>query len=123
MARATRAESGPAAIISPAVDLLLVGGLSLIVFVPLLLSGRTDLVLIGAGAQSMIAGIINMPHFMASYRIVYRDRASILKHKWASIYVPVILIAYIGLALWEAQRSPALVIAIVTVSGTYLAWH
>jgi len=123
MAPSKRAEAVPPAIISPAVDLLLVGGLSLIVFVPLLLSGRTDLVLIGAGAQSMIAGIINMPHFMASYRIVYRDRASILKHKWASIYVPLILIAYIAVALWEAQRSPALVIAIVTVSGTYLAWH
>ena len=30
-------------IITPAVDLLLVGGLSLLFFVPLLLSGRTDL--------------------------------------------------------------------------------
>lgn len=113
----------PAAIISPVADLLLVGGLSLIVFVPLLLSGRTDLVLIGAGAQALIAGLINMPHFMASYRIVYRDRASILKHKWASIYVPAILLVYIAVALWEAQESPALVIALVTVGGTYLAWH
>src|SRR3982751_2699919 len=96
MASPNRSDSRPA-IISPAVDLLLVGGLSLIVFVPLLVSGRTDLVIIGAGAQAMIAGVINMPHFMASYRIVYRDRASILKHKWASIYVPAILIAYIAL--------------------------
>src|SRR3954463_1045889 len=99
------------AIISPTVDLLLVGGLSLIVFVPLLISGRTDLVIIGAGAQAMIASFINMPHFMASYRIVYRDRASILKHKWASIYVPAILVAYVALALWEAQYSRVLVIA------------
>jgi hypothetical protein len=112
-----------AAIISPVVDLLLVGGLSLIVFVPLLLSGRTDLVLIGAGAQALIAGLINMPHFMASYRIVYRDRASILKHKWASIYVPAILLAYIALALWQADESPALAIVLVTIGGTYLAWH
>jgi hypothetical protein len=113
----------PAAIISPLVDLLLVGGLSLIVFIPLILTGRTDLVVIGAGAQAMIAGFINMPHFMASYRIVYRDRASILKHRWASLYIPAILIAYIALALWEAQRSPALVIVLVTVGGMYLAWH
>ncbi len=124
MASTDRAESRPAAaIISPAVDLLLVGGLSLIVFVPLLLSGRTDLVIIGAGAQALIAGLINMPHFMASYRIVYRDRASILKHKWASMYVPAILIAYIIVALWEARNSPVLVIGLVTVSSTYLAWH
>jgi hypothetical protein len=117
------ARARPAAIISPTVDLLLVGGLSLIVFVPLLLSGRRDLVLIGAGAQAMIAGLVNMPHFMASYRIVYRDRASIMKHKWASIYVPAILIGFIALALWEAQQSRVLVIVLITISSVYLAWH
>jgi len=39
-------------ILSPAIDFLLVGGLSVIIFVPLLRSGRSDLVLIGAGAQA-----------------------------------------------------------------------
>jgi hypothetical protein len=110
-------------ILSPTLDFLLVGGLSLIVFVPLLLSGRTDLVLIGAGAQAWIAATINMPHFMASYRLVYRDRETILKHKWASIYVPAILAVYIVIALWVAQSSPALVIILVSVSSAYLAWH
>ena len=112
-----------AAILSPALDLLLVGGLSLIVFVPLLLSGRADLVLIGAGAQAWVATLINMPHFMASYRLVYRSRESILRHKWASIYVPSILLAYIVVALWEAQYSNVLVIMLITVSSAYLAWH
>jgi hypothetical protein len=112
-----------AAMISPAIDLLLVGGLSLIVFVPLLLSGRKDLVLIGAGAQAWLATTINMPHFMASYRLVYRSRASILRHKWASIYVPVILLAYIALAVWEAQSSPVFVVVLITVASAYLAWH
>ena len=115
-----------AAILTPTIDLLLVGGLSLIVFVPLLLSGRKDLVIIGASAQAMLAGMINMPHFMASYRLVYRDRESILRHKWASIYVPAILLAYMGLAIVESWRSPnshVLVIVLVTVSSTYLAWH
>jgi hypothetical protein len=117
-------QSGPApSILNPVLDFLLVGGLSLIVFVPLLLSGRTDLVLIGAGAQAWIAATINMPHFMASYRLVYRSRDMILKHKWASIYVPAILLAYIVLALIVAQSSPALVIVLVAVSSGYLAWH
>jgi hypothetical protein len=102
---------------------LCVGGLSLVVFVPLLLSGRTDLVLIGAGAQAWLAATINMPHFMASYRIIYRSREMILRHKWASIYVPAILIAYSATALVVAQSSPALVIALVAVSSAYLAWH
>jgi hypothetical protein len=117
------AAPSASSILSPAVDFLLVGGLSLIVFVPLLLSGRTDLVWIGAGAQAWIATLINMPHFMASYRIVYRSREMILRHKWATIYIPAIMLVYTVLALWEAQYSPALVIVFISVSSAYLAWH
>ncbi|MEO7083536.1 MAG: hypothetical protein ABI442_14425 [Gemmatimonadaceae bacterium] len=120
-----RAAVPPSSILSPAVDLLLVGGLSLIAFIPLLLTGRSDLLLIGAGAQAWISTAINMPHFMASYRLVYRSRASIVRHKWASIYIPSILLAYIALALWEAQsqHSTVLAIILITVSSVYLAWH
>jgi hypothetical protein len=105
------------------IDFLCVGGLSLIVFVPLLMSGRSDLVLVGAGAQAWLAATINMPHFMASYRLIYRSREMIMRHKWASIYVPAILLVYSAVALWEAQSSPALVIVLVSVSSAYLAWH
>jgi hypothetical protein len=117
------AESRAPSILSPVIDFLLVGGLSLIVFVPLLLSGRADLVLIGAGAQAWVATAINMPHFMASYRIIYRSRAMILQHKWASIYIPAILLVYTVAAIWEAQYSTILVVILVSVSSAYLAWH
>jgi hypothetical protein len=120
---AVTAIATSSSVISPLIDLLCVGGLSLIVFVPLLLSGRTDLVIIGAGAQAWLATMINMPHFMASYRIVYRSREMILRHKWASIYVPAILLAYLLAAIWEAQYSQTLVIILITVSSAYLAWH
>ena len=112
-----------ASVLSPLIDLLCVGGLSLIVFVPLLLSGRSDLLIIGVGAQAWVATLINMPHFMASYRIVYRSREMILRHRWASIYVPAILIIYAVVALWEAQSSPVLVIILISVGSAYLAWH
>src|SRR5687767_15453037 len=98
-AQGVSATRRTAAILSPVVDLLLVGGLSLIVFVPLLLSGRSDLVLIGAGAQAWVATLINMPHFMASYRMVYRSREMILRHKWASIYIPALLLLYSVIAV------------------------
>ncbi len=119
------ATSVPArhSVISPIVDLLCVGGLSLLFFVPLLLSGRRDLVLVGVGAQAWLATLINMPHFMASYRLVYRSRESILRHRWASIYVPAILLVYIAIALWEAQYSSWMVVVLVSVSSAYLAWH
>src|SRR5437016_3720584 len=74
--------AGRPSILNPVIDFLCVGGLSLIVFVPLLLSGRSDLVLVGAGAQAWLAATINMPHFMASYRLIYRSREMILRHKW-----------------------------------------
>lgn len=109
--------------ISPIIDLLCVGGLSLIIFVPLLLSGRSDLVIIGAGAQAWVATLINMPHFMASYRIVYRSREMILKHRWASIYIPAILLSYALIAIWEAQYGGVLLIILVAIAGAYLAWH
>ena len=112
-----------ASILSPVVDFLCVGGLSIIVLVPLLLSGRSDLVLIGAGAQAWIATVINMPHFMASYRLVYRSRETILRHKWASIYVPAILTVYIIIAVWQAQTSMVFVVVLVSVASAYLAWH
>jgi hypothetical protein len=110
--------------LSPIVDFLCVGGLSLIVFVPLLLSGRSDLLLIGAGAQAWVGTAINMPHFMASYRMVYRSREMILRHRWASIYVPAILLAFTIAALWEAsQGSRVLLIVLISVASAYLAWH
>ena len=120
---AVSTRQGTNSILSPVIDFLCVGGLSLIVFVPLLASGRSDLVIIGAGAQAWLATLINMPHFMASYRLVYRSREMILRHKWASIYIPSILLAYIVLALWDAQQSPVLVVILVSVSSAYLAWH
>src|SRR6478672_8018743 len=106
-------------IINPVVDFLSAGGLSLIVFVPLLLSGRSDLVLVGAAAQAWLAALINMPHFMASYRLIYRSRETIVAHKWASIYVPVILVVYSAIALWETQVSsrPILPVLLVSVSS------
>jgi hypothetical protein len=130
MARtATKAERRPegasAAILTPTVDLLLAGGLSLVVFVPLLLTGASDLVMVGAGTQAVIATAINMPHFMASYRIVYRSREMILRHKWASIYVPLIMLGYMAATIWEAQGSdhPLLATIFIAVSSAYLAWH
>jgi hypothetical protein len=112
-----------ASILSPVVDFLCVGGLSIIVLLPLLLSGSSDLVLIGAGAQAWLATVINMPHFMASYRLVYRSRETIMRHKWASIYVPAILTVYIIIAVWQAQSSTVFVVILVSIASAYLAWH
>jgi hypothetical protein len=111
------------AIISPLVDALCVGGLSLLLLLPLLLSGRSDLVIVSLAMQAWIAALVNMPHFMASYRLIYRNRETINAHRWAAIYVPLILITYIAFAVWRSQETDLYVSILMTVQGAYLAWH
>jgi hypothetical protein len=122
-ALAPQAKAGATApsILSPVVDFLCVGGLSLIVLVPLLLSGQTEIGFVSVAALVWIQTLINTAHFMASYRIVYRDRAMIMKHRWAAIGVPAIMLAFIALAL--ATESTVLVVLFFAVSSGYLAWH
>ena len=114
----------PAAIFSPTIDLLCVGGLSILVLVPLLLSGldRLDFVSLAALAWAQI--LINMSHFMASYRIVYRDKAMMLRHKWATLGVPLLLVLYMLIAIRQAEHGPPLLVGLlVLASSCYLAWH
>jgi hypothetical protein len=115
----------PAAILSPIVDLLCVGGLSLIILVPLLLFGGDRLGFVELGTVVLIQLFINMSHFMASYRIVYRSRDMIRRHQWAAIWVPLILVAFAVFALVEARDTdqPILLLLFFVVSSGYLAWH
>jgi hypothetical protein len=111
------------AIISPVVDALAVGGLSLVLLLPLLLSGRADLVIVGVGIQAWITALVNMPHFMASYRMIYRSKAIALEHRWAAFYVPALLLAFIGFAVVMSRTTDFYVTILMTVQGGYLAWH
>ena len=112
------AAAPPAAIISPFVDTLCTGGLSLLVLVPLLALGRTDALILNAGLQAWIGALVNMPHFLASYRIVYRTGESIRAHPWAAIYVPILLLlACIG-AVVAAQWTDVPVSALLTISSS-----
>lgn len=121
----THSERHPLpAIITPWVDALCVGGASLLVLVPLLLlRPGDDLVPFGTAWQATLALLINWPHFMASYRMVYRSRETILRHKWASIYVPGLLLAYCAAAVRVSHQHPIWVVLLNIVSGGYLAWH
>lgn len=110
-------------IFTPLVDFLCVGGLSLLLFIPMLIAG-TELSIATVGTVIWAQLIVNYAHFMASYRIVYRDRETILKHKWATIWVPVIMLVCLVAALFEAQGgSQLLLTAFFAVASGYLAWH
>lgn len=112
------------AILTPAIDLLCVGGLSLLVLVPLLVSGIDHLGFITIGVLAWAQALLNYTHFMASYRIVYRSREMILRHKWASIGIPAILGAAMVAALLEAQAGGRILLTVFfAVASGYLAWH
>jgi len=113
----------PAAILSPVIDFLCVGGLSLVVLVPLLLSGRDNLTFVSIAVLAWAQALVNYLHFMASYRMVYRDREMIRRHQWATIWVPLILLAFLIIALLTVEQSRILLIAFFAVASGYLAWH
>lgn len=114
----------PAALLSPPVDFLCVGGLSIIALVPLLFLPGDQLTFVSLAALAWAQILINMSHFMASYRIVYRDRAMILSHRWATIGVPVILLLLMLVAVNQARLGPPVLVGVlIAVSSGYLAWH
>jgi hypothetical protein len=93
------------------------------VLVPLLVAGRTDLLLVSVGVQAWVGALVNMPHFLASYRMVYRTGASIRAHPWAAIYVPSLLLSGCVVAVYTSRWTDAPISALLTISSTYLAWH
>ena len=115
----------PHSILSPVVDFLCVGGLSLILFCPLLLSGRTDLVLIGAGAQAWIATVDQHAalHGVVPARLP-QPRVDPAAQVGVDLRPARSCSSYIG-ARRSGRRSTrrSLVIIFISVSSAYLAWH
>jgi hypothetical protein len=124
------------AIISPAIDFLCCGGFS--IFAVLAIFAYAYLFptnkLISEGINIIVIGIlgtlINAPHFMASYHLVYRKREQISQHKWASLYVPLILVALIIYAfltpdpkLSELPVNIVVAELLIFLSFVLLAWH
>src|SRR5262249_57912232 len=109
-AEAVGASPSRAAIISPLVDLLCVGGLSILIIVPLLLSGQEQLGFATVGVLIWTQSLINYSHFMASYRIIYRDREMIRRHKWAALWVPLIMLIFVVAALVVAPLTELLLL-------------
>jgi len=106
-----------------AIDLLCAGGLSLlaiaavIAFAPRPLQGNDYGLLFALGV------LINSPHFIASYRILYGSRESVLRYKAASIYFPAAIFAYSVFAIAFASRQPIHGKLILAAAGLYLSRH
>ncbi len=112
------------AITTPFWDGLLTGGLSLaamgVLLFYVLVLGRP----IAFDTRDWIALtiLVNSPHFMASYRLLYDSREHILAHPWATLVVPTGLVGVV-LAVTLVERPGPLLGWLVLVSSVYLAWH
>ena len=91
----------PKSIITPVIDALCCGGLSIVVvcalffiaeFLPALAFQTIDF-----RKVVIFHTLINWPHFFASYRLLYRSREQVSEHRWASVFIPLILLL---LSLW-----------------------
>jgi hypothetical protein len=129
------ALASPRSIISPAIDLACCGGLSLVAFT-LFLGYRLTLGIqtpdrFDLGEITLVAALVNWPHFMASYRLLYSSRVQITRHKWASIGVPAVLLGVMAVALATPGSqepgklfvNPRIGLVLMLVSHLYLAWH
>ena len=110
-------------VISPATDVICVGLGSIFFMAPLVLLGNTSILAPGVAVIATLTICVNLPHFLASYRIVYRTKQSIFSHVWASLIVPGFLIAYLTFAVWIAETNILFLGAAILVSALYLAWH
>lgn len=100
-------------IVSPAMDSLLIGGLSIILFAACYLflpSGENNHAL--GWTFFYLSFVVNFPHFMATYYFLYKDyRADLLKKKsffWAGVIAPLVMFAGMTflLILTEENKDP-----------------
>ncbi len=113
-----------AAISTPFWDGALTGGLS-IVFMGGLLAGRWIFAIEVSFDDAdwiALALLVNTPHFMASYRVLYDSAARMRAHPWSSIVMPALLVAVLLACALVEQPQPILQ-SLVLASSVYLAWH
>lgn len=126
----------PNAILSPAIDFLCCGGISIAaviaIFVYAFFNPKSEFLTQGIGLiwVGVLGTLFNAPHFMASYPLLYGKRTQITEHRLASTYVPLILLGIILCAFLTPgpdatyPRVNTTVLEVITIIGPILlAWH
>ena len=122
-----KAKTNNSFLISPKIDWLTIGGLSIIIL-PLFLffvpndanvSTQVGWVLYG------IAFLVNYPHFTVSYQLLYGDYRKLILSEfrffWAGVIVPILLIAYIVWA--HFQQTTESLAYFVEFMFVIVGWH
>jgi hypothetical protein len=115
-------------IISPKIDFWMTGGVSILVMsMVLLYIGLND---IGAttpnspflGAALLLGTLINWPHFMGAYSLIYRPSGNIKKYKSATIYIPIALLFAILISVITGENSSESTTISVNQDFAYFIW-
>lgn len=123
-------------ILTPWFDGLLGGGLSIALIVPLLIyqigfGGEFSLA-VGVQQFVIMSALINWPHFMASYRLLYCSMENVRRFPAASLYVPAGLLVFFVVALLTRDQGVSfgnldgklrLADFMLLFASLYLAWH
>ncbi|MFT4754160.1 MAG: hypothetical protein ACI9GM_000323 [Salibacteraceae bacterium] len=120
-------EQDKSFLLSPKIDGLTIGGLS-IVFLPIflfLIPNDTELSTSVGWALYGVAFLVNYPHFTVSYQLLYLDYGKNIwkefKFFWAGVLVPVLLIAFI---IWShVAQSVQLLAYFVEFMFVIVGWH
>lgn len=136
----TVATSQP--LIQGRVDMLLGGGLSLAISIVVIVFGsfsesKMDWALGFITAYLLTDLLINGPHFIASYRILYSKRRNLGRHPFVTLVLPVCgisLLAYVY--CWEPislpsnsgslvsdPKAPTVMLALTYLAPILLGWH
>ncbi|MCI0342407.1 MAG: hypothetical protein L0216_14905 [Planctomycetales bacterium] len=114
------------ALVSPALDFLAVGGLSIVACVALHLVFPPDADLRRLGKVLYWSGLVaNWPHFLLSYQLLYWDRRRALLSRprfvWAGVVAPALLAAALAAPL--VAGSPELLGGCVQAMFFLVGWH
>jgi tetratricopeptide (TPR) repeat protein len=133
--KSTQSSRTPA-IISPGVDIICGGALSAVVIGVFLAyaGGQTAqwTEQIDVGEIMLTNILINWPHFLASYRVLYRSRDNVKRHPWVAVVLPLLLLAVFVYGVCTAdQNSPELaglanqtmIDVLFPFAVIVLAWH
>jgi hypothetical protein len=112
----------PRALISPLGDILLGGGFSILAIAILYFAGPRPFKGHDYGTVFLFGILLNWPHFIASYWLLYRNRAQIARYRAASTWVPLLLVAWCIAGLIFLDR-PAVTNSLIVVGSVYLARH
>jgi hypothetical protein len=116
----------PRAIASRILDPWFAGGISLVVLGSFLLLSSQVPSTVVVGNFLVLTVLINGSHFMASYFLLYSSQEFIKRYRWASLYLPSILVSVGALGLWIATgplHDDFIIRAMLLIASLYLALH